>query len=138
MDPGNNAPAFIAAAFCGWRYYFYYRCCTPPPYLAGGPCYYDTLLVPAKIVAVRADAGYVMVRVAVVTVHGQLDTLELQRQPPFRTLTLQQYDSSGLRKGDSILCKHFKISSGNCSPDIFWFAWERFTPIPAGKPKKHG
>ena len=92
--------------------------------------YYIALLSPK-------DSTHVRVRLAVTRVDGRIDTVELDRQPPYMMLTRQNYEASGLREGDSISCKHFKIRSGGCSPETFWFAWEKFGIPGVTKTKKH-
>jgi hypothetical protein len=129
---------FIAGALYAWERYTSYVCCIPRPITLGEfNCTYDTALVPAKIVYVWKDSTHVRVRLAVTRVDGRIDSVYLERQPPYMMLSRQNYEASGLREGDSIACRHLIIRSGDCSPETFWFAWEKFVAPGEKKTKKH-
>jgi hypothetical protein len=129
---------FIAGALYAWDRYNSYHCCTPRPITIGEfNCVYDTALVPARIVDVWKDSTHVRVKLSVTRADGRIDSVYLERQPPYIMLSRQNYEASGLREGDSIACRHLTIRSGDCSPETFWFAWEKFVATGVKKTKKH-
>ena len=116
--------------------YHSYDCCLPQPAVVnGGSCAYDSVMEPAKIVYARKGSTHVIIRVAVKGSDGWADTLQLDRNPPYKMLTLQDYEASGIREGDSIFCKHLAITSGDCTPDIYSFDWKKFTSRLPGNAK---
>lgn len=128
---------FTGGVLYAWRRYISYNCCMPQPVIVrGGLCTCDSVMEPAKIVYVMKGGTHVIIRVAVTRSGGWADTLQLNREPLYKLLTLQEYEASCIREGDSIACKHLTIVRGDCSPDVFYFDWKKFASPQANKTKK--
>jgi hypothetical protein len=95
--------------------------------LDGGPCRYDSIVLPAKVVSliVESDSN-VAVQVEITTRDSVVHSFYLNRVPPYLRIDKNELVKSGIKKGDLVKCTYYSIVEGGCTPHTFVLAWEKY------------